>query len=53
MDIWEEIYLNEQTTIVKRMIAFRNHPPKNGGMPCGASRVFLCKQPMKIEIWKY
>ena len=33
------MYLNEKNTIVKRMIAFRDHPPKvNGGMPCGACR---------------
>lgn len=35
------MYLNEKTTIVKRMIAFRDHPPKNGGTPCGACREFF------------
>ena len=36
------MYLNEGTTAIKRMIAFRNEPPKeNGGMPCGACREFL------------
>ena len=36
------MYLNERTTIIKRMIAFRKEPPKNnGGMPCGACREFF------------
>ncbi len=36
------MYLNEKTTIIKRMIAFRKEPPKNnGGMPCGACREFF------------
>lgn len=36
------MYLNEKTKIVKRMIAFRDNPPKNnGGMPCGACREFF------------
>ncbi len=36
------MYLNEKSTVVKRMIAFRDHPPKdNGGMPCGACREFF------------
>lgn len=36
------MYLNEKNTIVKRMIAFRDNPPKvNGGMPCGACREFF------------
>ena len=35
------MYLNEKTTIVKRMIAFRDHPPKDGGRPCGACREFF------------
>ena len=36
------MYLNEKNLVVKRMIAFRDHPPKvNGGMPCGACREFF------------
>ena len=35
------MYLNEKTTVVKRMIAFRDNPPKNGGTPCGACREFF------------
>ena len=35
------MYLNEHNLIVKRMIAFRDNPPKNGGMPCGACREFF------------
>ena len=30
---------SEGTTVIKRMIAFRDQPPKdNGGMPCGDKR---------------
>ena len=36
------MYLNEHNLVVKRMIAFRDHPPKiNGGMPCGACREYF------------
>jgi cytidine deaminase len=36
------MYLNEKNLVVKRMIAFRDHPPKeNGGMPCGACREYF------------
>lgn len=28
-------------TKIKRLIAFRAQPPKNGGIPCGACREFL------------
>ncbi len=36
------MYINEGNLVVKRMIAFRNDPPKNnGGMPCGACREFF------------
>ena len=36
------MYINEGNLIVKRMIAFRDAPPKNnGGMPCGACREFF------------
>ena len=36
------MYAETGETIVKRMIAFRNEPPKlNGGMPCGACREFF------------
>ena len=36
------MYLQSGQTVAKRMIAFRNEPPKeNGGMPCGACREFF------------
>ena len=36
------MYADSGETIIKRMIAFRDKPPKiNGGMPCGACREFL------------
>ncbi|MBQ6324221.1 MAG: cytidine deaminase [Bacilli bacterium] len=36
------MYINEGTTVVKKMIAFRAEAPKNnGGMPCGACREFF------------
>lgn len=35
------MYLNEKNLVVKRMIAFRNNPPKMGGTPCGACREFF------------
>ena len=36
------MYINTGETRIKRLIAFRNEPPKaNGGMPCGACREFL------------
>lgn len=36
------MYIQSGQTIVKRMIVFRNEPPKeNGGMPCGACREFF------------
>ncbi len=35
------MYINTGETVIKRIIAFRNNPPKNGGMPCGACREFL------------
>ena len=36
------MYAEEGETVVKRMIAFRDAPPKdNGGMPCGACREFF------------
>ncbi|MBQ9792954.1 MAG: cytidine deaminase [Clostridia bacterium] len=36
------MYIQSGQTVIKRMIAFRNNPPKeNGGMPCGACREFL------------
>ena len=38
------MYLNTGETVAKRVIAFRDKPPKeeeNGGMPCGACREFL------------
>lgn len=36
------MYIQSGQTVVKKMIAFRNEPPKeNGGMPCGACREFI------------
>lgn len=36
------MYADTGETKIKRMIAFRNNPPKNnGGMPCGACREFF------------
>ena len=36
------MYIQEGTTVIKKLIAFRSEPPKvNGGMPCGACREFL------------
>lgn len=36
------MYIQSGQTIIKRLIAFRDNPPKdNGGMPCGACREFL------------
>lgn len=37
-----KMYAESGQTVVKRLIAFRDNPPKeNGGMPCGACREFL------------
>ena len=37
-----DMYIHEGNTVIKRMIAFRDEPPKeNGGMPCGACREFF------------
>ena len=36
------MYIQSEQTVIKRMVAFRDNPPKgNGGMPCGACREFL------------
>ena len=35
------MYMNTGETKIKRMMAFRAEPPKNGGRPCGACREFL------------
>lgn len=36
------MYIQSGQTKIKRMIAFRDNPPKNnGGMPCGACREFF------------
>ena len=36
------MYIQSGQTVVKRLIAFRNEPPKkNGGMPCGVCREFF------------
>lgn len=48
------MYLNTGETKIKRMVAFRNEPPKEeGGMPCGACREFfmqLAYENRNIEI---
>lgn len=42
------MYINSGETVVKRLIAFRNEPPKeNGGMPCGACREFFMQLSLK------
>ena len=42
------MYLQSGQTVVKRMIAFRDKPPKiNGGMPCGACREFFMQLNIK------
>ena len=36
------MYIQSGQTVVKKLIAFRDNPPKgNGGMPCGACREFF------------
>lgn len=36
------MYIQSGQTVVKRLVAFRENPPKgNGGMPCGACREFF------------
>ncbi len=35
------MYIKTGKTKIKRLIAFRDKPPHNGGMPCGACREFL------------
>lgn len=36
------MYIQSGQTVVKRLLACRDHPPKgNGGMPCGACREFF------------
>ena len=36
------MYAQSGQTVIKRLIAFRDTPPKeNGGMPCGACREFM------------
>ena len=35
------MYINTGKTKIKRLIVFRDSPPHNGGMPCGACREFL------------
>ena len=49
-----KMYMDSGETVIKRMIAFRNEPPKeNGGMPCGACREFfmqLSEENRNIEI---
>ena len=42
------MYVNSGQTVIKRMIAFRDEPPKGrGGMPCGACREFLMQLSLK------
>lgn len=36
------MYMQSGQTVIKRLVAFRDNPPKGeGGMPCGACREFL------------
>ena len=35
------MYIQSGQTVVKRLIVFRDNPPKNGGSPCGVCREFL------------
>lgn len=36
------MYIQSGQTVIKRLLACRDHPPeKNGGMPCGACREFF------------
>lgn len=35
------MYMSTGKTRIRRLIACRENPPKNGGMPCGACRKFL------------
>ena len=35
------MYMSTGKTRIRRLIACRENPPKNGGMPCGACREFL------------
>ena len=49
------MYVNSGQTVIKRMIAFRDAPPKGegSGMPCGACREFLVqlsRKNMNMEI---
>ena len=42
------MYIQSGQTIAKKLIAFRNAPPKeNGGMPCGACREFFMQMSAK------
>lgn len=52
------MYLNSGQTEIKRLIAFRDHPPEEGdSLPCGACREFLMQLSPKnrdMEIlWDY
>jgi len=43
-----DMYKQTGKTVIKRMIAFRDKPPKiNGGMPCGACREFFMQLNIK------
>lgn len=35
------MYIQSGQTVVKRLLACRDQPPKNGGTPCGACREFF------------
>lgn len=43
------MYVNSGQTVVKRLIAFRDQPPRGGGsgMPCGACREFFMQLNLK------
>ena len=41
-----KMYMDSGETKIKRLIAFRDKPPKDGGTPCGSCREFL----MQLDI---
>jgi len=43
------MYIQSGQTVVKRLLACRENPPKNGGMPCGACREFFMQLNIKNE----
>ena len=52
------MYINTGKTKIKRLIVFRDNPPHNGEMPCGACREFLMQldkdnKDMAVKIQEY